>query len=380
MKKALIILVILIVIIAAVVFSFYSFMGNNNTSDVRTATVERSAIAKTVVATGKIEPKSRIEVKSKIGGIINKFFVEEGDVVKIGQKLAEVSPGATPIEMVQARNEVKAAAFNKENAEFLFNRAKELVKDNLMSQQEYERIKTSYETAKSRYYSAMAQLQVLGKGTLTKGIEDEITLTEEDKKSIAREAEEALASMTIVSPINGIVLSRDTDEGTAVIPISSAYGGTVIMTIADVSEVHFKGDVDEADIGYVETGMDLRIQVESYADKFFNGVLTRISPLGREKNNIVNFEVKARVTDEDKILRVGMTADAEIILTKHENALVIPEGAIMYEQEETYVYLQDLSTEEGKKKIPVKVGITDGIKTEVVEGLNEGDKIVYPED
>jgi len=380
MKKILITLVVLVVVVAAVAFSFQAFTGKNNAEDVRTADVERAEISKTVVATGKIEPKSRIEVKSKIGGIISKFYVEEGDIVKSGQKLAEVIPGATPIEMVRARDEVKAAAFNKENAEFLFNRAQQLLKDELLAQQEYERFRTSYETAKSRYYSAMAQLQVLGRGSLSKGIESEINITEEDRVAIAVEAAEALASMTIVSPINGIVLSRETDEGTAIIPMSSAYGGTVIMTIADVSEVHFKGDVDEADIGQVTLGMSLRIQVESYPEKFFEGTLTHISPLGREKNNIVNFEVKAKAVDEEKILRVGMTADAEIILAKHENTLVVPEGAIMYEDSEAFIYLQDLSVEEGKKKIPVKVGITDGIKTEILEGLKEGEKVVYPED
>ncbi|RKY87659.1 hypothetical protein DRQ09_04110 [candidate division KSB1 bacterium] len=379
MKKILVILVILFVIVIGAGFVFKTFVGKKKSGDVRTAKVERSDISKTVVATGKIEPKSKIEVKSKIGGIVNKFFVEEGDTVKIGQKLAEVIPGATPIEMVRARNEVKAAAFNKENAEFLFKRAQKLLNDNLISKQEYEKFKTSYETAKSRYYSAMAQLQVLERGSVTSGIENELKLSEEDRKAVEIEAKEALASMTIISPIDGIVLSRDTDEGTAVIPISSAYGGTIIMTIADVSEVHFKGDVDEADIGSVKLGMPVRIQVESYPDKFFDAELTHISPLGREKNNIVNFEVKAKVKDDEKILRVGMTANAEIILARHKNTLVIPEGAIIYENGNAFVYKQDLSTPEGKKKIPVKVGITDGIKTEILEGLKEGDIVVFPE-
>jgi HlyD family secretion protein len=184
--------------------------------------------------------------------------------------------------------------------------------------------------------------------------------------------------MTLIAPISGIVLSRDTDKGSAVIPISSAYGGTVIMILADVSEKHFRGDVDEADIGKVHLGLPARIYVEAYPDEPFKAELTHISPRGREKEDIINFEIRAIVSDQENRLRVGMSADAELILEEHENVLVIPEGAVIYEDGKTFVNIQDDSVEEGMRKIEIAKGISDGLRTEVLSGLEEGQVVVLP--
>jgi len=151
------------------------------------------------------------------------------------------------------------------------------------------------------------------------------------------------------------------------------------MTIADVSEKHFRGDVDEADIGKVHLGLPARIYVEAYPDQSFKAELTRISPRGREKEEIVNFEIRATINDPEDKLRVGMSADAEIILEEHDNVLVIPEGAIIYEGGKTYVNIQDDSVPEGMRKIEITKGISDGLKTEVVSGLKEGQVVVLPQ-
>jgi HlyD family secretion protein len=150
------------------------------------------------------------------------------------------------------------------------------------------------------------------------------------------------------------------------------------MTIADVSEKHFRGDVDEADIGNVQIGLPVRIYVEAYPDEPFKAELIRISPLGREEEDIINFEIRATVVDSADKLRVGMSADAELILEEHENVLIIPEGAIIYEDGKTFVNIQDDSVEEGKRKIEITKGISDGLKTEVLSGLKEGQVVVLP--
>jgi len=376
MKKFIFLLFVVVVIIAGY-FIYRQMSDSGNSFDFRTAAVERSDISQTVIATGKIEPKARIEIKSKIGGIVTRFFVEEGDQVKTGQILAEIIPGSTPIELVRARDEVKNAAFTRENAKKLYERANRLLEQRLISEQDYYDIKTTYETSNSRFYSAMAQLQVLERGSNASDITEEIQLTEQDKKEIAREAEEALHSMSLVSPIDGIVLSRDTDEGTTVTPISSAQGGTVIMVLADVRRVLFKGDVDEADIGKVKEDTPVRIHVEAYLDKTFDGRLYKISPLGREKNNVVNFEVEAEVEDPEKLLRVGMSADAEIVLRENFNVLVIPEGTVNYDEDQTYVFVVDSLSTDGKKRIDITVGISDGIITEVLSGIEEGQDVIF---
>jgi len=377
MKKLVISIVIVIILTAGGMYGYKKFTGGNGSFDFRTAAVERSDISQTVVATGKIEPLSRVDIKSKIGGIVTRFFVEEGDYVKAGQKVAEITPGATPVELVRARDEVRNAALSRENAKMFFERSQKLAGQQLISQQEFFDIKTRYETENSRFYSAMAQLQVLERGSGASGFSADIRLTEEDKSAIEREAKEAINSMSLTAPIDGIVLSRDTDEGTTVTPISSAQGGTVIMTLADVSRVLFKGDVDEADIGKIRENTPVRIHVEAYLDRTFSGTLYKIAPLGREKNNIVNFEVETVIEDPDKLLRVGMSADAEIVLQEHHDVLVIPEGTIYYAGDSTYVYLVDTLAVDGRKSAAVTVGISNGIITEVLSGLTEGQKVIF---
>ncbi|TEU09884.1 MAG: HlyD family efflux transporter periplasmic adaptor subunit [Candidatus Aminicenantes bacterium] len=378
MKKAIIIIVIVVVVL---VLSFVAIRGCRTGGDSQienTATVERGNISKTVVATGKIEPLYKAEIKSKIGGLINQFYVEEGDQVTVGQKLVEIIPGVTPVEMVQARTEVKAAAYDKIVAEKQYLRTKELKEQKLISSEKYDRDKANYDIAKARFYAAMAQLRVLEQGSNVESLVEGIEISDQDRLEIEKETREAIASMTLIAPISGIVLSRDTDKGSAVIPISSAYGGTMIMTLADVSEKHFRGDVDEADIGKVHLGLPARIYVEAYPDEPFKAKLTHISPRGREKEDIINFEIRTIVSDQENRLRVGMSADAELILEEHENVLVIPEGAVIYEDGKTFVNIQDDSVEEGMRKVEITKGISDGLRTEVLSGLKEGQVVVLP--
>jgi HlyD family secretion protein len=376
MKKAIIIIVIVVVVL---VLSFVAIRGCRTDGDSQienTATVERGNISKTVVATGKIEPLYKAEIKSKIGGLINQFYVEEGDRVTVGQKLVEIIPGVTPVEMVQARTEVKATAYDKIVAEKQYLRTKELKEQKLISSEKYDRDKANYDTAKARFYAAMAQLRVLEQGSNVESLVEGLEVSDQDRLEIEKETREAIASMTLIAPISGIVLSRDTDKGSAVIPISSAYGGTMIMTLADVSEKHFRGDVDEADIGKVHLGLPARIYVEAYPDEPFKAELTHISPRGREKEDIINFEIRTIVSDQENRLRVGMSADAELILEEHENVLVIPEGAVIYEDGKTFVNIQDDSVEEGMRKVEIIKGISDGLRTEVLSGLEEGQVVV----
>ncbi|MEA3421445.1 MAG: efflux RND transporter periplasmic adaptor subunit, partial [Acidobacteriota bacterium] len=277
-----------------------------------------------------------------------------------------------------ARTEVKAAAYNKDVAEKQYLRSKELHEQNVISPENYDRSNANYQTAKARFYAAMAQLRVLEQGSNVSALVEGIEITEQDKHEIDKETREAIASMTVIAPISGIILSRDTDKGSAVIPISSAYGGTVIMTIADVSEKHFLGDVDEADIGKVHLGLPARIYVEAYPDEPFKADLTHISPQGREEEDIINFEIRATIHDPEDRLRVGMSADAELILEEHDNVLVIPEGAIIYEDGKTFVNIQDDSVPEGMQKIEITKGISDGLRTEVLSGLENGQVVILP--
>ena len=373
MRKKIVFILIALVLIVSVgyLWQLKAKGKKRDFSDLKTIEVKRGDIAETVVATGSIYPKAKIEVKSKIGGVVHRFFVEEGDYVKEGDPLAEVVPGATPLEVVKAREELKSAEAEMEKEEQNYRRSKELFNKGLISKKDFESAKTAYFLAEARYYAAKAQLQVLG----YRGGKEKRS-SPKDKES--SEASYAIKSMIVRSPLSGIVLNRDTDEGSAVIPISSASGGTVIMTLGDISEMHFRGDVDEVDVAKIRVGMPVRVHVDSYPDRVFNGELIRISPLGKKKEDVVNFEVRVKFLDDTSPLRVGMSADAEIVIQERKNVLFITEGAIERKDGKAYVYLFDPTTETGKRKKEIKTGISDGIKTEVVEGLKEGDKVVMP--
>ena len=378
--KKIILTILVIIILASLIFVAIKGCPKKGNDDMgNTAVVEKGNVARTVVATGKVEPLYKAEVKSKIGGLVKQFFVEEGDIVRMGQKLVEVIPGTTPVEMVTARSGVKVAAYEKDVAEKRYVRQQDLLKKNLISPDEFDKTSVDFFAAKARFYAAMAQLRVLEQGSNVSALSDEIELTEGDRFEIEKETREALASMTIIAPINGIVLSRDTDKGSAVIPMSSAFGGTVIMTLADVSEKHFLGNVDEADIGKVNLGLVTRIYVESYPDSSFDAALTHISPMGREEEDIINFEIRATISDPDNMLRVGMSADAEIVLEERKDVLVAPEGALRYEDDKIYVHVKDDSLESGFRSAEINKGISDGIRTQVTSGLNEGDVVILPQ-
>jgi len=193
-----------------------------------------------------------------------------------------------------------------------------------------------------------------------------------------KQLDEQLSYTDIVSPIDGIVLSRDVEMGDAVSSIlvlgSSA---TLVMTLGDTSEVYVKGKVDESDIGKVYLGQPARIKVESFKDKTFNGKVTKISPMGVEKDNVTTFEVRVSINNPGGELKAEMTANAEIILEEHKNVLQIPEGAIIYDKDKkASVEIPDPKAKDGKKKLAVNIGISNGAKTELLSGLKEGDQVV----
>jgi HlyD family secretion protein len=149
------------------------------------------------------------------------------------------------------------------------------------------------------------------------------------------------------------------------------------MTIGDTNEVYVKGKVDESDIGKVYLGQPARIKVESFKDKSFTGKVTKISPMGVEKDNVTTFEVRVSIINPGGELKAAMTANAEIIMEEHKNVLMVPEAAIVYDRDKkASIEVPDLKGKEGKRKVPVEIGISNGAKTELLKGLNEGEQVV----
>jgi HlyD family secretion protein len=325
------------------------------------------------VATGEIRPLAVAEVKSKIGGVVRKFYVEEGQPVTRGQKLAEIVPTATPEELVAAREQVKTASAQVDQSKRNVERLQGLATKSLISDKDVEEVETQLVIDEARLDAARAQLQVLEQGTLKGSAR---SAQAGSGRGESAEATEALADMIIDSPVDGIVLSRNVDEGSSVIPLSSAYGGTSVVTLADVSVMHFEGDVDESDIGKIKPGMPAKIFVDAFPDTAFEGKLTKIAPLGIKAEGVVNFKVEAQVLGDTSLLKTGMSADVQLVLDERKGVLTLPEGAVIYEADKTFAERVDAAAQGGKQRVDVKTGLSDGIKTEILEGLADGDKVV----
>ena len=353
--------------------------------------VEKGDLAKSVVATGKVTPITKVEVKSKASGIVKKLLVDYGDKVKKGQLLAQLDKEEIQAQVEQSRAAVEAAEANVRGTEADYERAKVdaegpdvpllkrayeraigMAKEGVVSTSALEDAQKNYELALNKQNVSKAQVTVLkAKTAQAQG------QLGQDRANL-KQLEEQLSYTDIESPIDGVVLSRDVEMGDAVSSIlvlgSSA---TLVMTLGDTSSVYVKGKVDESDIGKVYLGQPARIKVESFKDKSFNGVVNKISPMGVEKDNVTTFEVRVSINNPGGELKAEMTANAEIILEEHKNVLQIPEGAIIYDKDKkASVEVPDTSGKEGKKKIAVNIGISNGAKTELLSGLKEGDEVV----
>jgi HlyD family secretion protein len=359
----------------------------------RIVTVEKGDIARSVVARGKIEPLSKVEVKSKANGIIQALLVDVGDAVKEGQILAEldkedlqaqVRGAKATLEAEEANLRAAVAAENKARIEATnpdlefarrdFERAQGLFREKVASQQQLDDASRVYEVAQNRQKLLDASVE-----SCAAQVAQARARAAASKASLDR-AEENLRYATIRAPIPGIVLTRPTEVGDAVSSILNlGSAATLIMTLGDVSSVYIKGDVDEADIGKADTGQRVRTKVESFPGESFEGVVKRISPMGKEQNNVTTFEVRVTISNPQGKLRANMTANAEIMLEERKEVPLVPENALVYDKDKAAsVQLLDPKSKSGWKKVAIKTGISNGQRTEVVEGLKEGDKVVLP--
>ena len=359
----------------------------------RLATVERGTMVKSVVATGKVEPITKVEIKSKANGIIKMLnadvdrAVNEGDVlVELDrEQLAAALRGAeanllaarASLEGAEAqlkKNLVEAEGPDAAFARRAYDRAQSLFSQQLLSQSALDDAHGLVEVADNHKRAAQSQLAI------SQAKVGEARAQIAQAKAAADRAAEDVANATIRAPIRGTVLSRDVEIGS---PVSSILNlganATLVMTLGDIDQVFVRGKVDEADIGRVRLGQQARIRVETFKDKTFNGRVTQISPMGVEKDNVTSFEVRVSIDNPGKELKANMTANAEIVLEEHANALIVPEAAVAYDaQKNAFVDVVAPGTKTGRKKVPVKVGVSNGTKIQILDGLKQGDRVVLP--
>jgi HlyD family secretion protein len=364
---------------------------NHQIDPSKLATVTRGDLARSVVATGKIEPLAKVEIKSKASGIVEHIFADYGDRVKQGQVLVELDKDQLQAQVREARafmlgaqaaQEAAQASYerNQVDAEgpdlpFLkadMERARKLYDEGLIAKPVVENAEKVYQLALNKQMSALRSVAVtraeLGKAKAQVA----------QAQAALERAEEDLRYATIVSPMDGLVLSRDVEVGDAVSSILILGSqATLIMTLGDVSEVYVKGKVDEADISKVYLGQSARIVVESLKDKKFQGKVTKISPLGVEKENVTTFEVRVSIQNPTGELKANMSANAEIILEEKHDVLMVPEAAVIYDKDRhTFLETPDPASKTGRHKLAAKLGISNGIKTELIEGFKEGQQVI----
>jgi HlyD family secretion protein len=359
----------------------------------RLVRVERGTLVVSVVATGKIEPVAQVEIKSKANGIIERLLVDVGDLVVPGQVLAELDRANLEARLREAQANLQAAEAAKlgaeaqlektrveaegpdvEFAQRVYERARRLQEEGVAAAAVLDEARTRYELAENRRRAAQVAL-----GVARAKVAEAAALVAQARAAVER-AQEELRNATIRAPIRGTVLTRDVEVGSAVSSILNlGASATRVMTIGDIDEVFVRGKVDEADVGRVRVGMPARITVESFRDRVFEGTVRRIAPIGVEKDNVTTFEVEVTIKNPGRELRATMTANAEIVLATHHGVLIVPENAVIYDAERrASVDLLAPDEPTGRRRVPVRLGVSNGTRTQVVEGVREGDTVVLP--
>ena len=368
-----------------------AFKPNNSIDSAKLAPVDKGDIARSVVATGKIQPRSKVEVKSKASGLVKKIFVDYGEWVKQGQVLVELDKEELQARVREANATLQAAQAAEQSSDATFERTKveaegpdlpflksameragRMHQDGLIARALLEDAEKAYQLALNKKMTSLRYVTV-AKAEIAKA-----KAQVAQAQAILERAGEDLRNSTIVSPMDGLVLSRNVEVGDAVSSILVLGSqATLIFTLGDVSDVYVLGKVDQADIGKVYLGQRSRIVVESFKDRKYEGQVTKIAPLGVEKDNVTTFEVRVSIRNPGGELKTMMTANAEIILEEKKGVLLIPEAAVVYDkQRNTSVEVPDPTAEKGRRKVAVKLGISNGVKAELISGMQAGQQVI----
>ena len=296
----------------------------------------------------------------------------EAQVAAQRAQLAAAEANVSTFEAALEQDRVNAAAPDLPMYKATLDRNLEMQREGIVSHQILDDANRDYLAALTKRDSAKAQI-----GVDTAKLKQARAQVQQSQSSL-KQLEEQLGYTTILAPMDGEILSRDVEIGDAVSSILVLGStATLVMTEGDTSEVYVQGKVDEADIAHVYMGQPARIKVESFRGRIFEGKVTKIAPMGVEKDNVTTFEVRVSINNANGELKSQMTANAEILLDEHKGVLTVPESAVMYDaNKNATVAIPDKHQKEGFRKVPVKVGLSNGSVTEIASGLKEGDQVV----
>ncbi len=318
-------------------------------------------IQKTTIITGKIEPRNEVNVKPQISGIITELLKEPGQTVQQGEVIAKVKVIPDMGQLSSAEARVRLAEINLKQAQVDFNREENLYNQKLVSADEYDKSKQALDQAKHEKLAAEDALQVVRDGV--------------------SKANASASSTLVRSTISGVILDIPVKVGNSVILANTFNDGTTIATVANMNDLIFRGNIDETEVGQLVSGMPMKITIGALQDLQFDAALEYISPKAVESNGANQFEIKAAVKlAEGGKIRSGYSANAEIVLSSAEKALSIPESAIEFSGDSTFVYIiKGEGKEKTYERTQVTTGLSDGVNIEIKKGLTLKDKVRGPE-
>lgn len=320
-------------------------------------TPKKESITKSTIITGRIEPRDEVNVKPQISGIISEIYKEAGETVTAGEVIAKVKVIPEMSQLTSAQSRVRLSEINLNQVKTDYERYKRLFDKQLVSASEYEKISQQYKQALEEKAAADDALLVVSEG-------------------ISRS--NANASSTLIrSTISGLILDIPVKVGNSVILSNTFNDGTTIASVANMSDLIFRGNIDESEVGRIHAGMPMTITIGALQNLRFDAVLEYISPKAVQSNGANQFEIKASVSVSDTIqMRSGYSANAEIVLAEVKDVLSVPESAIEFSGDSTFVYV--IKGEGGDKtyiRTHVETGLSDGVKIEIRKGLTEKDMV-----
>lgn len=350
--------------VLAVVFvgyTFYMLWAQSQPKDVvyELLTPQNRDIVKTSVASGKVEPRDEVNVKPQIQGIVTELYVEAGDKVKVGDPIAKVSVIPDMSQLTNAQSQVRTSQLTLEETEREAARVKSLYEKGIVSKEEFEQSQNTLHKAQEQALAAQDALDIVTDGMSKRAGKINTTI--------------------VRSTITGTILDVPVKIGTSVVNSNSFNDGTTVVTVADMNKIIFRGKIDETEVGRLHAGMPIKLSVGAIQGVSLPAILEYIAPKGTESNGAVLFEIKAAAQIPDSIeIRAGYSANAEIEFARHEQVLSIEETAVVFEGDSTFVYKLTSAEDvvpQTFEKVPVKVGLSDGIFVEIENGVDNNMKL-----
>ena len=347
----------IIVLILGLLFAIAYFVRTNSKSAIQydTTTAFTSSIQKTSVVTGTVIPEDEVEIKPQLNGIISEIMVEEGDMVNNGDLIAIIKVVPDERSVYGAQSQVNSAELNVKNAERQMQRAEELFSKQIISQQEFEDAELRFNTAKENLQAAQNDLEIIRKGSVSGS---------------------STANTNIRATITGTILEIPIKLGDQVIAANSFNSGSTVAIIADLNKMIFEGQVDEAEVGKLEVGQDLSVSMAAIPDKDFQAKLKFVAPKGTEAGGAVQFKIEADLTlDESSFIRAGYSANGTLVVDNRQDIMVIAEALLQFDRRTSVPYVEVETSSQIFERRDITIGLSDGIKVEILDGLEMTDKI-----